>query len=153
MGTLFICRIQASGGLRRYQLENLSIGISMTILTTLYTLHLSQLCCFLTFHFSPKTSKLFLMSIQRSIKAAKTQIKKKCKKQTNLVKISTTTQTASHVFFTVCEFFGWEEALALSLVSIYTVNCIFWGELQRKRMPPDKFSLLSFNTTFSFKMQ
>ena len=66
--------------------ENLSIGISMTILTTLYTLHLSQLCCFLTFHFSPKTSKLFLMSIQRSIKAAKTQIKKKCKKQTNLVK-------------------------------------------------------------------
>ena len=44
------------------------------------------LCCFLIFHFSPKTSKLFLMSIQRSIKAAKTQIKKKCKKQTNLVK-------------------------------------------------------------------
>ena len=153
MGALFICRIQVSGGLLRYQLKNLSIGISMTILTTPYILHLSQLCCFLTFHFSPKTSKLFLMSIQRSIKAAKTQIKKKWKKQTNLVKISTTTQTASHVFFTVCEFFGWEEALALSLVSIYTVNCIFWGELQRKRMPPDKFSLLSFNITFSFKMQ
>ena len=153
MGALFICRIQVSGGLMRYQLKNLSIGISMTILTTPYILHLSQLCCFLTFHFSPKTSKLFLMSIQRSIKAAKTQIKKMCKKQTNLVKISTTTQIASHVFFTVCEFFGWEEALALSLVSIYTVNCIFWGELQRKRMPPDKFSLLSFNTTFSLKMQ
>ena len=87
MGALFICRIQASGGLRRCQLENLSIGISMTILTTLYTLHLSQLCCFLTFHFSPKTSKLFLMPIQSSIKAAKTQIKKNVKKkQTNLVK-------------------------------------------------------------------
>ena len=86
MGALFICRIQVSGGLMRYQLKNLSIGISMTILTTPYILHLSQLCCFLTFHFSPKTSKLFLMSIQRSIKAAKTQIKKKCKKQTNLVK-------------------------------------------------------------------
>ena len=86
MGALFICRTQVSGGLRRCQLESLSIGISMPILTTFYTLHLSQLCCFLIFHFSPKTSKLFLMSIQRSIKAAKTQIKKKCKKQTNLVK-------------------------------------------------------------------
>ena len=33
--------------------ENLSIGISMTILTTPYILHLSQPCCFLTFHFLP----------------------------------------------------------------------------------------------------
>ena len=125
MGALFICRIQVSGGLMRYQLKNLSIGISMTILTTPYILHLSQLCCFLTFHFSPKTSKLFLMSIQRSIKAAKTQIKKNVKKTDKFSQTSTTTQTANHVFFTVCEFFGWEEALALSLVSIYTVNCIF----------------------------
>ena len=65
------------------------------------------------------------MSIQRSIKAAKTQIKKNVKKTDKFSQTSTTTQTANHVFFTVCEFFGWEEALALSLVSIYTVNCIF----------------------------
>ena len=137
MGALFICRIQVSGGLMRYQLKNLSIGISMTILTTPYILHLSQLCCFLTFHFSPKTSKLFLMSIQRSIKAAKTQIKKKmCKKQTNLVKISTTTQIASHVFFTVCEFFGWVEALALSHVSIYAVKLYILRGIIEKAYAP-----------------
>ena len=79
MGALFICRIQVSGGLMRYQLKNLSIGISMTTLTTPYTLHLSQVCCFLTFHFLPKPSKLFSMSIQRSIKTAKTQIIKNVK--------------------------------------------------------------------------
>ena len=154
MGALFICRIQLSGGLLRYQLKNLSIGISMTILTTPYILHLSQLCCFLTFHFSPKKLQSYFWCHYNAVsRLPKLKSQKKCKNQTNLVRISTTTQTASHVFFTVCEFFGWEEALALSLVSIYTVNCIFWGELQRKRMPPDKFSLLPFNTTISLKMQ
>ena len=76
------------------------------------------------------------MSIQRSIKTAKTQITKKCKKQTNLVKISTTTQIASHVFFTVCEFFGWVEALALSLVSIYTVKLYILRGIIEKAYAP-----------------
>ena len=126
MGALFICRIQVSGGLMRYQLKNLSIGISMTTLTTPYTLHLSQVCCFLTFHFSPKTSKLYSMSIQRSIKTAKTQItKKKCKNQTNLVRISTTTQTASHVFFTVVSSSaGWNLLRYLTSQFMHS-NCIF----------------------------
>ena len=135
MGALFICRIQVSGGLLRYQLKNLSIGISMTILTTPYILHLSQLCCFLTFHFSPKPSKLFSMSIQRSIKTAKTQITKKCKNQTNLVRISTTTQTASHVFFTVVSSSaGWNLLRYLTSQFMHS-NCIFWGDYRESVCP------------------
>ena len=86
MGALFICRIQASGGLRRCQLENLSIGISMTILTTLYTLHLSQLCCFLTFHFSPKKLQSYFWCQYNAVSRLPKLKSKKCKKQTNLVK-------------------------------------------------------------------
>ena len=76
------------------------------------------------------------MSIQRSIKTAKTQITKKCKKQTNLVKISTTAQTASHVFFTVCEFFGWEEALTIhSRLNLYSQLHILRGITERTYAP------------------
>ena len=136
MGALFICRTQVSGGRRRCQLESLSIGISMPILTTFYTLHLSQLCCFLTFHFSPKTSKLFLMSIQRSIKAAKTQIKKKKCKINKFSQLSTNnTNRKSCVFYSLWVLRLGGSSCVISRLNLYSQLYILRGITEKAYAP------------------
>ena len=135
MGALFICRIQVSGGLLRYQLKNLSIGISMPILTTFYILHLSQLCCFLIFHFSPKTSKLFLMSIQRSIKAAKTQIKKKCKISKFSQLSTTNTNRKSCVFYSLWVLRLGGSSCVISRLNLCIQTVYFEGIIEKAYAP------------------
>ena len=83
----------------------------------------------LLYHLGEQREQVYIQCQYNAVsRLPKLKSQKKCKNQTNLVRISTTTQTASHVFFTVVSSSaGWNLLRYLTSQFMHS-NCIFWGD-------------------------